>query len=193
VKIDAKKYYRRSFRLKGYDYSLPGAYFITVVTHDRICLFGEVVEGAMYVNQFGKIVQRAWLDLPLHYPQVIIQASVIMPNHMHGIVVIHECENNRSRGGSQTRPYTSEGFTSEAKMIQYGLPEIVRAFKSFSARQINHIRNTHGVAVWQRSYFDHIIRYDQDFKNIWEYIQTNPLRWEEDRFRLSAVGNSSDL
>ena len=155
-------------RLKGFDYSLPGAYFITVITHQRECLFGEVVDGEMRVNQFGNIVERTWMDLPTHYPQVTLEAFVVMPNHVHGIVVI----NDFSRGGSETLPY---------KMMQHGLPEIVRAFKSFSARRINLVKNTHGVAVWQRSFYDHIIRDDRDCRNIWEYIQVNPQKWQEDQ------------
>jgi putative transposase len=113
MNTNPQNYYRRSRRLDGYDYSLPGAYFITLATHHRECLFGVVVDGEMRMNQFGKIVECAWTDLPSHYPQVRLDAFVVMPNHVHGIVVINDC-----RGGSQTHPY---------KMIQHGLPEIVRA------------------------------------------------------------------
>jgi len=173
MKNESQNYHRSSMRLKGYDYSLPGAYFITLVTHQRECLFGEVVDGEMQVNQLGKIVEFAWMDLPAHYPQVTLEAFVIMPNHVHGIVVIKAGDDDYRRGGSETHPH---------KISIYGLPEIVRAFKSFSARRINQIRNTKGVAVWQRSFYDHIIRDDRDYRNIWEYIETNQLKWGEDEF-----------
>ena len=188
MKINPQNYRRNSIRLKGFDYSLPGAYSITVVTHQRECLFGEVVDGEMLVNQFGKIVERTWMDLPTHYPQVTLEAFVVMPNHVHGIVIINDLRggsllngdlkvNNSMENGeslpdiNQTHPY---------KMMQHGLPEIVRAFKSFSARRINLISNTQGFAVWQRSFYDHIIRDDWDYRNIWEYIQINPQKWQED-------------
>lgn len=155
-------------RLQGYDYTFPGAYFVTMVTQLRECLFGEVVDSEMQVNQFGIIVDQAWMDLPSHYPQVTLEVFVVMPNHVHGIVVINEC-----RGGSQTRPY---------RMIQHGLPEIVRAFKSFSAMRINQLQKRDRVAVWQRSFYDHIIRNEQDFRNNWEYIHNNPQKWQDDEF-----------
>ena len=158
-------------RLEGYDYTLPGAYFITLVTQHRECLFGEVVGGEMRINQFGKIVERAWLDLLFHYPHIIQEAFVIMPNHVHGIIDI-----KASRGGSETLPY---------KTKIYGLSEIVRAFKSFSARRINQMRNKHGIAVWQRSFYDHIICNDRDYHNIWEYIQINPQQWQEDELHAN--------
>ena len=168
MEIKPKKYHRKSMRLQGYDYTFPGAYFVTMVTQLRECLFGKVVDSEMQVNQFGLIVEHAWMDLPSHYPQVTLEAFVVMPNHVHGIVVINEC-----RGGSQTRPY---------RMIQHGLPEIVRAFKSFSAMRINQLQKRDRVAVWQRSFYDHIIRNEQDFRNIWEYIHNNPQKWQDDEF-----------
>jgi putative transposase len=172
MKIDPHKFHRRSMRLKGYDYSLPGAYFVTIVTYKRECLFGEVVSDVMQLNRFGNITVEAWLDLPVHYPQVTQEAFVVMPNHVHGIIII-----NDSRGRSETYPY---------KNVSYGLSEIVRAFKSFSARRINQLRNMPEVAVWQRFYYDHIIRGDQELRNIWEYIQTNAQQWQEDPLHVST-------
>src|SRR4030043_1181769 len=105
MNVDPQRYHRRSIRLKGYDYSIPGAYFITIVTHLQVSLFGEVVVGEMRVNQYGKIAHRAWMDLPSHYPQVTLDAFIVMPNHVHGIVLINEMDEvDRGRGGSQTLP-----------------------------------------------------------------------------------------
>jgi REP element-mobilizing transposase RayT len=88
MNVDPQKYHRRSMRLHGYDYSLAGAYFITIVTHDRESLFGEVVDDEMRMNQYGKIVEHIWMDLPSHYPQITLDTFVVMPNHVHGILII---------------------------------------------------------------------------------------------------------
>ena len=173
------KYRRHSMRLPGYDYSQAGVYFITLVTHHRKRLFGEILEGRMELNQYGRIVMKAWKDLPYHYDPIHLDAFVIMPNHVHGIITIHEDE---CRGGSQTHPYPAEEIFDHARLVKHGLPEIIRAFKSFSARRINILRHTQGKAIWQRSYYDHIIRNEIEWQKIWDYIQINPDRWERDRF-----------
>ncbi len=163
MKFDPQKHHRRSIRLQGYDYSQAGAYFVTIVAWQREMLFGDIVDGEMVLNRFGQIVRDAWFDLPNHYPHVELGAFIVMPNHVHAIVVLVD----DGRGGSfmsggtnlpdeshagidsvpnnQTRPYVT------AKP-RHGLPEIVRAFKSFSAKRINRLRRTDGIPVWQRNY-----------------------------------------
>jgi len=94
---ERKTFHRRSLRLPGYDYSQPGAYFVTVVTHGRACLFGEVVEGEMCLNEFGRIVEAVWFDLPRHYPNVELGAFRIMPNHAHAVIVLFD--NYVGKGG----------------------------------------------------------------------------------------------
>jgi putative transposase len=189
MKFDPKIHHRHSIRLQGYDYSQSGAYYITIVTFGRECLFGQVINGEMRLNQSGQIVQRAWFDLPNHYPHVELGAFCIMPNHAHGIIVLDD----GGRGGSiskipvpimaisnetplpageQTRPYIV------AK--RHPLSEIVRAFKSFSARRINALRKTPGLPVWQRNYYEHIIRDDDDYNRIQLYIESNPVNWMKD-------------
>lgn len=189
---------RRSIRLKGYDYSSAGAYFVTIVAWRREMLFGDVVDGEMRLNRNGHIVRDAWFDLRNHYRHVELGAFVIMPNHVHGIIVLvgdgGEILPN-GRGGSfisggtnlpdkshagfdsvpnnQTRPYVKP-------KPRHGLPEIVRAFKSFSARRINRLRRTDGIPVWQRNYYEHIIRNEREWENIHRYIESNPSMWEED-------------
>ncbi len=154
-------------------------------------LFGEVVDGAVVLNRNGHIVRDAWFDLVNHYRHVELGAFVIMPNHVHGIIVLID----DGRGGSpalgkthlpndlhtdkdilpinQTRPYVKP-------KPRHGLPEIVRAFKSFSARRINRLRRTDGIPVWQRNYYEHIIRNEREWENIHRYIQSNPSMWAED-------------
>ncbi len=154
---------RRPIRLQGYDYSRAGAYFVTVCTHDRLCLFGEIADRRMALNDAGRMVQQVWDDLPNHYSHVELDECVVMPNHVHGIVVI-----------------VGAGF-KPAPTKRHGLPEIVRALKAFSARRINEIRNTPGVKLWQRGYYEHIIRNDDELNRIREYIANNPMKWEMDR------------
>jgi REP element-mobilizing transposase RayT len=168
MNYDPEKHRRRSIRLKGYDYTRPGAYFVTICTENRVHLFGNISGETMQLNAFGRLVQTHWDDLPHHYPQVKLDALVIMPNHVHGIIILTEID----RVGA--------GFKPVLTIKQHGLPEIVRALKTFSARRINEIRNTPGVTLWQRSYYDHIIRNERVLNIIRRYILYNPLMWAYD-------------
>lgn len=163
---------RRSLRLKGYDYSQAGAYFVTICAHGKACLFGDVIGSEMKVNELGRKVQAVWDDLPVHYPHVATDVFVVMPNHVHGVVVL------RAGLGSDHAEMRA-GF-KPAPTARHGLSEIVRAFKTFSARRINEFRETSGAPVWQRNYYEHVIRDDADYNRIAEYIANNPQRWAED-------------
>ena len=198
MRYDPQKHHRQSIRLKGYDYSQPGGYFVTIVAQNRDCLFGEIVEGEMRLSRAGRIVQHAWMDLPNHYPHVALDEFVIMPNHVHGIIVLTDTGRGRSVSGEivvpdkyrdsmepvpdldQTCPYTIDKSTRPNK-YRHGLPEIVRAFKSFSARRINAMRRSPGVAISQRNYYEHIIRNEAELNGIREYIRYNPTQWESDQ------------
>jgi hypothetical protein len=140
---DPGKPHRKSLRLYGFDYSLAGAYFVTSVTRHRENLFGDIVNGEMFLNKYGTIMLNVLNDVPKYYPHVTLDTFIVMPNHIHAIIVI----NCTCKGGSETHPYTSDGRVIHEKMIQHGLPEIMRAIKSFSARRINQIRNTPGVPI----------------------------------------------
>ena len=178
VEFDPDTHHRRSIRLKGYDYSQAGAYFFTICTRDRGCLFGEIVDGEMRLNSLGEIVQDCWDDLPRHYPQIELDAFVIMPNHVHGIVFITDV------GAQFIAPSAQD--TNHAPT----LGEIVRAFKARSTRLI---RKTDDGTMkqdaincaptgfgWQRNYYEHIIRDETALNNIRRYIIENPLRWADD-------------
>ncbi|HRJ55651.1 MAG TPA: transposase [Anaerolineales bacterium] len=207
MKFDPQKHHRRSIRLKGFDYSQAGAYFVTIVTWQRECLFGDVVDGEMNLNRHGYIVRDAWFDLRNHYRHVELGAFVIMPNHVHGIIVLTDDGRSRSSasGGTNSPTGRGESFTSGNTTLPDGLnsgavplqnkqtrpyvvkpkprhdlPEIVRAFKSFSAKRINRLRRTDGIPVWQRNYYERIIRSEREMKNITKYIETNPSRWDND-------------
>jgi putative transposase len=164
MKFDPKIHHRHSIRLKGYDYAQSGAYFVTMVAWQRECLFGEIVDGEMRLNQFGKIVERAWFDLPKHYPHVELGTFCIMPNHVHAVIIL----------------LVGAGLKPAPTNIRHPLSEIVRAFKSFSARRINELRKTQGIPVWQRNYYERIIRDGEEHNRIHLYIEANIDNWTMD-------------
>ncbi len=248
---DPEIHHRRSIRLKGYDYAEAGAYFVTICVYGRECLFGEVVEGTVRLNPAGEAVQAVWQGLPEHYPSVVLDAFVVMPNHVHAIVILKRqtgatpespvgagletgaglrpaptsaqntpgivmmeqgsvgvvsagmvsvrtvsvgavsvgaglrpaqdynmdrSDQGRSdQGRSETCPYRGHGGEVAP------LSEIVRAFKSFSSRHINRLRDNPGVPVWQRNYYERIMRNDDELNRARTYIAENPLKWAEDR------------
>ncbi len=197
MKFDPQKHHRRSIRLRGYDYSQAGAYFVTIVAWQREMLFGEIVDGEMVLNRYGQIVLNAWMDLPNHYHHAELGAFVIMPNHVHGIVVLNDdgVVSDDGRGGSsitggtispdetnagRTTPLTEKIRPYEPIKPRHGLSEIVRAFKSFSARRINVLRHTEGIPVWQRNYYEHIIRNETEMDRITRYIEFNSSAWMDD-------------
>jgi putative transposase len=141
--------YRRSIRLKEYDYSSPGAYFVTVVTYQRACLFGEIVDGEMRLSESGHIVVASCGWIHTQYPYVNLDTFIVMPNHFHGIFEIMELD-GPCRGGSRPAP------TGPIKIKPLG--QLIGAFKTFSTKQINQLRSTPGIPVWQRNYNEHIIR-----------------------------------
>ena len=150
MKYDPQKQHRRSIRLPGYDYAQPGAYFVTMVAWQRECLFGEITptplpgEPTLRLNPYGRIVERAWSDLPKHYPQVQLGTFCIMPNHVHAVIILVELTVEAGSRGVGLRPASSP---------RRPLSEMVRAFKSYSAKRIYDLRSTPGVPVWQRNFY----------------------------------------
>ena len=153
---------RRSIRLASYDYGHPGSYFVTVCTNQRLFLFGEVVGSEMHLSPYGGIVTNCWHDLVDHYAHVGLDTFVVMPNHVHGIIVLTDVDRRTARSRS------------------YGLPEIVRAFKTFCSRRINEARATPGESVWQRSYYERVIRDEAELDRTRRYIVGNPANWSRD-------------
>ena len=154
---------RHSLRLQGYDYSQAGAYFITVCTHKRLLLFGDVIEGNVRVNDIGTIVHQSWDNLPNHYPGIELDAFIVMPNHVHGIIMLSDEGNTR-----------------------HGIPEIVRGFKTFSARTANEYRRSRA-ALWQRGYYEHVIRDERALNRVRAYIANNSVRWTDDPENISQA------
>ncbi len=155
---------RKSIRLRNYDYSLPGSYFVTICVKDRKNLFGDIIDGVMHLNQYGMIVKSMWDEITNHYNGILLDEFIVMPNHVHGIIIIID----NVVGARSPRPYN--------RKITLG--NIIAFFKYHSTKHINEIRGTPGVPVWQRNYYDHIIRNQKSFRKIQEYISTNPERWQ---------------
>lgn len=182
MKFDPKIHHRRSIRLKGYDYRQAGGYFVTLVTQGREMLFGDVVNGTMILNDFGKIVAETWQWLETQYPYVALGEWVVMPNHFHGIIFIlddADDDGGGSRGGSRTAPTNPQTVPDAVKRKPLG--RLIGAFKTVSTKHINIARYTEGATVWQRSYYEHIIRNETELDRITRYIESNPARWADDR------------
>jgi REP element-mobilizing transposase RayT len=178
---------RQSQRLKNYDYSRTEAYFITVCVAKRICLLGDIRDESMHLNQFGEIVKRCWHDLMTRYFSITLDAFVVMPNHVHGIIVIDEfvgsLSNNitgddRGNAGGETPPLRKPA----------PLSKIMGYLKYQSSREINALRNMPGIPVWQRSFYGHVVRDEASLNRIREYIASNPMRWDLDRENAKAQG-----
>jgi putative transposase len=169
---------RRSIRLKDYDYSGSGAYFVTICAYDRECIFGEVIDGRMMLNEAGKAVQDAWSGLSDRFQEIELDAAVIMPNHFHGIIFLAGAllAASDSNDHANLNGKNRKGAASSAPT----LGNVFRVFKSLSARNINRILLRSARPVWQRNYYDHIIRSEDEMNKIREYIQTNPSMWPED-------------
>jgi len=186
TKFDPQKHHRRSIRLPGYDYSEAGAYYVTIVTYHRDCLFGEIVNDEMILNDLGKIADECWRSIPEHFPLVELGAYVIMPNHVHGIIVIRNDESapmggtvdDGRRGAALLRPYDDNSNPHKINVKPGSLGAIMRSYKSAVSYRINKEHNATG--IWQRNYYEHIIRDDKDLQNKTDYIEANPSLWDED-------------
>ena len=162
--------HRQSIRLKGYDYAQPGWYFVTICTHNQECIFGEVIDGEMRSNEYGRIVADEWLRTEHVRPNVILDSFIVMPNHTHAIIIIADAAPH-SANAAPSRP---KGPTSGS------LGAIVGQIKSACTKRINRRRGTPGAAVWHRNYHEHIIRSEAELTTIRRYVQENPVRWEVD-------------
>lgn len=209
--------HRRSIRRKGYDYTQPGAYFITIGTHRRQRNFGEINGGNVQLNSSGKIVSDFWYAIPTHFPNVDLDAFIVMPDHVHGILILNDVPCNRrgavpapavtapvalistipapgvtapgilepNDSGAETAPlHPSSDSVVEIAFQQYRKPslgQVVAYFKYGSAKQINAMMGSPGASVWQRNYYEHIIRNEEDLSEIQQYIKNNPVRWQLDK------------
>ena len=143
----------------------------------------------MPVNEYGSILRQCWDDLPSHYLNVQLDEFIIMPNHVHGVIILADIDDMAVGEGfepSSSLHPNRTGYKPVPTKIpkRHGLTEIIRAFKTFSAYRINELQDTHGSPVWQRSFHDHIIRNDDELNRIRQYIITNPIDWGTDEYDL---------
>jgi len=165
---------RKPTRLAEYDYSCTGGYFITLVTQNREHLFGEIINEVMQINSNGKIVSEEWTRSPFIRKEITLDAWCVMPNHFHAIVMIQGLEKTATKD-HESKPVP--------RLIQpKSLGSLIGGFKSAATIRINASRQTPGLPVWQRNYYDHIIRDEDDLNRIREYISNNPLKWELDMY-----------
>ncbi len=187
---DPDVHHRRSIRLRGYDYSAAAAYFVTVCTEGRECLFGAVVDGAMVANEIGRMIETFWHGLPKRYPGAELDEFVLMPNHVHGVIVLSDgtpgfvgqvsppqADAAIASIGGVSSSHSSEPATRRGML----LPKIIGYFKMNTAKRANVMRGRSSVSLWQRNYYEHVIRDDVDLQRIRTYVAGNPAHWETDQ------------
>jgi len=192
-----KIFHRHSIRLTGYDYTQNGCYFLTICTRNRECLFGEIQNAEMFLSNIGEKVNDCWQEIPKHFPQIVLHEYVIMPNHVHGIIEINNIDaiesdigvivgandyspTNYSPLRSSTNPAS---LSSRPNGTSRTVGSVVRGFKIGVIKQM-------GFSPWQRNYYEHVIRNDESYQNIVQYMAQNPLKWEEDCFYFGINGAS---
>jgi putative transposase len=156
---------RSSLRLKNFDYSTAAVYFLTVCTSERKTILGASLEGKVRASAMGRIVSECWFELPYHYAHLELGAFIVMPNHVHGLISL------RDPVGAGLRPAPTTATLSE----------IVGVFKSFSSRRIHAANASSPKKIWQRGYYEHIVRNPEECERIKRYILKNPARWAFDR------------
>lgn len=193
---------RRSTRLQGYDYTQAGAYFLTLCAHNRQRLFGDIVDGAMRLNSLGEIVAEQWLQTGVLRQEIVLDVWVVMPNHFHGIVMMGDV----AVGAQGLRPQDAESMTRShrhaplcpnpnnriRRRAPKSLGALIAGFKSAATKYINQWRQSPGAPVWQRNYWEHVVRNETDLQEIRQYIVNNPMSWTADTLYVEA-GNGRGL
>lgn len=178
MKYNPQIHHRRSIRLNGYDYSQAGLYFVTICCANREHRFGIIENDEMILNDAGKIANEYWLEIPKHFPNAVLHEHVVMPNHIHGIV---ELTDATTVGAENFLPLHPRNEFQ--KMIPRSIGSIVKGFKIGVTKWFRN--NTDIETVWQRNYHEHIIRNEQSYQTISDYIINNPAKWKDDKFYIS--------
>ena len=192
---------RKSTRIPGFDYSQPGSYFMTICTKNRECLFGHIEDDKMFLNEAGKAVDMFWLEIPTHYPNVILHEHIVMPNHVHGIIELtkefglESQEQVPSIGVQDIGVQNPEPLHSEPSPVSSLTPNKINKYQKIIPRSVGSIARGYKIGVtkwfrentdihahWQRNFHEHIIRNAEEFDRIAQYIRINPFRWKEDKF-----------
>jgi putative transposase len=177
---DLDRHHRRSVRLKGHDYAQPGAYFVTVCTRERESVLGRIVDSELRLSPIGEIVERNWHDIPARFPGIALDAFVVMPNHIHGIITVTDA---RHRRGLINQTPTQGTLTDRPDWILMKsdamvLGKVVRHFKARITKMIHD--SASDTFRWQRNYYEHVIRNDEELDAIRQYILSNPATWPTD-------------
>ena len=197
MKYNPETHHRRSIRLKEYDYSSKGMYYITLCVNKRLCLFGDIEDGEMKLNDAGKIVDRIWQEIPEYYHCVEIGEYIVMHNHLHGIIILNNdnvgappCgrplmnpKNRQAQGPANGKYGQAQGPAPTAGRLSLG--DVVGQFESFTMHQYilgvrKHQWKPFHKKLWHRNYYEHIIRNEKELNKTREYIVNNPLKWELD-------------
>ncbi|WP_029215059.1 transposase [Kallotenue papyrolyticum] len=188
TRYDPNRHHRRSIRLPGYDYTQPGAYFVTICTHERAHLFGQVVDEGMVLNALGEIARQCWLAIPDHFPHATLDTFVIMPNHAHGIIWIVDDDGAKNVGAKNVGAKNFSPLRSDEQPhgTSKTIGSIIRGFKIGVTKWARQHTTVH--TVWQRNYYEHIIRDERALTAIRQYILDNPRRWHLDRYNPAATG-----
>ena len=191
---NSDRHHRRSIRLRGYDYSSYGAYFLTICTHQQTMLFGEIIDGEMALNGLGRIVEQEWSKSEQMRAEIKLDEWIVMPNHFHGIVWIthhskiddqHFGMGNRRGNGRGVRPDAPTSPSTQTVLTgpkSKSVGALVAGFKSAVTKRINTMRGMPGSPVWQRNYYEHVIRDEVALNRIRRYIIENPALWDKDMY-----------
>ncbi len=179
--FNPRMHHRQSIRLRGYDYSQAGAYFVTICTQNRQCLFGDIVDQEMLLNDAGQMIGRWYLALEQKFPDIQCGEFVCMPNHIHFIVINEKSGEHGNESGEH---------------MGSPLPRVVQWFKTITTNAyIDGVKSHHWTPfckrLWQRNYFEHIVRNDTDLANIQQYIQNNPALWQQDALNLNRKNDNA--
>lgn len=179
---------RRSVRLPGYDYSRVGMYFVTICADQRRCIFGDIRRNTAVLSQIGEVVSSCWREIPCHFPHVKVETYVVMPNHVHGILTI------QSKGPSATLlNKTARGMESFGKPTPGSIPTIVRSFKAAASRHARESGLVAGEPIWQRGYYEHVLRNTREYIEATNYILLNPARWADDEDNRNKQSDAHNL
>lgn len=162
--------------MQNYDYSQNGCYFVTICTHDKQCRFGRVVNNQMCLNELGLMVEQEWLHLPERFSDIQVVPFIVMPNHIHGVITL-----NQSGGADEGRgagvPRRAPTLSQQAQMGNTGLFNIIKTFKSITTITANRLSGSEGEKLWQRGYYEHIIRSEEELYELSVYIENNTAKW----------------
>ncbi len=174
---------RKSIRLKGYDYSQEGLYFVTICTNNKECLFGDVVDGNMVLNDAGIMVEEEIIRTEKIREEIKIPNYIIMPNHIHLIIgFVGTYRNTSTLNENEMMKNNKQGVAPTLKSPSKNLGSVIRAIKATSTAKINKKNGNYGNKIWQRNYYEHIIRNEKSHIKIAEYIVSNPLKWVDDKY-----------